>query len=49
MPRITALKNGEVEPEPCGMCEVCREHNIITGKVPMMKAESHFMTLKKED
>jgi hypothetical protein len=36
--RINDLKNGRVEPTPCGLCDFCRTQKVLTGPV-------HFSTL----
>jgi hypothetical protein len=42
LPRIMKLKNKEIEPVGCGICEVCREHRIANNQVPHIKADSYF-------
>lgn len=33
MPRVLAVKRGEVEPTRCGDCDCCRYHRVLTGPV----------------
>ncbi|MEG0898460.1 MAG: PD-(D/E)XK nuclease-like domain-containing protein [Oscillospiraceae bacterium] len=33
MPRVLAVKNGEVEPERCGVCEYCRMTKVLTAPI----------------
>ena len=33
MPRILAVKNGEVKAERCGVCEYCRSTKVLTEPI----------------
>lgn len=35
MPRIVQLRNGDVEPDRCEMCDCCRHHRILTAPISL--------------
>ena len=35
MPRIIQLRNGEVEPDRCEMCDCCRHHRVLTAPISL--------------
>ena len=36
MPRILRVKNGEVEPDRCELCDCCRHNRVLKKSISIM-------------
>lgn len=42
MPRILRLKNKEIEPDRCGVCDCCRKNKVLTGPISIPDIPEFF-------
>lgn len=42
MPRVIKIKNGEEEPERCGVCDCCRKNKVLTSPIPILDVPDSF-------
>lgn len=49
LPRIMSIKNHEMLPRRCGMCDYCRATKKIRGVIPYYKLDPEFRDTREED
>lgn len=42
MPRILRVKNGEVEPDRCELCDCCRHNRVLKKPISIMDLTQAF-------